>query len=91
MKTIFKYQLEVLNQQILTLPLGAEILTVQVQHEVVCLWALVNPKEKLEEERLIEMFGTGHSIEENKNWERVYLSTIQLSQGKLVFHIFYTS
>jgi hypothetical protein len=48
MKTIWKFKLENLDTQILTLPKNAELLTVQTQSETPCLWALVSPKNQRE-------------------------------------------
>jgi hypothetical protein len=87
-KRIFKYPLEVENKQVINLPKGSELLTVQTQFNKPQLWALVDPNEKEKEERYIEMFGTGHPINYNVDLERKYLSTYQLDGGNFVFHVF---
>lgn len=87
-KTIWKFELEVTGSQIIEMPIGSEILTVQVQNEIPCLWALVNPT-KNKEKRFIEMFGIGHKIMYyDMSVKRNYLGTFQLRDGLLMFHVF---
>ncbi len=68
------------------MPIGAELLTVQIQGGKPCLWAMVDPA-KDQSERHIEIFGTGNPIEESI-LERKYIGTYQLHGGSLVFHVF---
>lgn len=85
MKTIWKYTLEVIDNQLLELPEKSEILTVQMQHGYPQLWAIVNselPKEK----RHIRIHGTGHMVISVDNLK--YISTFQMEKGELVFHVF---
>jgi len=81
MKTIYKYPLEINDQQTVNLPSSARLLTVQVQNGVPCLWALVDTADR-ESPRLIQMFGTGHPSET----AGVYIATFQF--GPLLFHVF---
>ena len=83
-KTIYKYPLQIIDEQWVNIPKGAEILTVQIQNGIPCLWAKVDAQED-NERRLIEIIGTGNPI---SNSDRKYISTIQLEKGKLVFHVF---
>jgi hypothetical protein len=83
-QTIWKYPLEITDIQTLMMPEGAEILSAQMQGDVLCLWALVNqdaPKQRRE----IEVLGTGNPAPEAK---RRYISTVQMRGGTLVWHIF---
>jgi hypothetical protein len=86
-KQIFKYTLKTADSQVVILPKGSEILTIQTQFNEPQLWALVNPKE-VKEERYIEIFGTGHEINFDMGTERKYISTYQLDGGNYVFHVF---
>lgn len=86
-KSIFKYNLETTDRQTVLMPKGAEILTIQSQHEDAKLWALVDPNAPLEE-RIIEIFGTGHPVHCDMGVERKYIATYQLSGGNYVFHAF---
>lgn len=85
-KRIWKYQLHTTDTQNLTMPVGAEILTVQTQNGP-CLWVLVDPDAEMEK-RTIETFGTGHAIPDTPVGERKYIGTYQLHNGALVFHVF---
>ena len=86
MKTIYKYPLQVDDVQMVRMPQGATILDVQVQHGQPCVWALVDPARPLQD-RVFCMFGTGHEVP-TEDVVLVHLSTIQLSGGGLVFHVF---
>lgn len=86
-KTIWKFELEVTDNQVIEMPIGSELLTVQVQNGKPCLWALVNPT-KNKEKRFIEMFGTGHEIHYDMGISRNYLGTLQFHDGLLIVHVF---
>lgn len=89
MSTIWKYDLEVTDTQVLRLPRGAEFLTVQYQFQgsrgCPRLWALVDP-EQPPEKYTIYTFGTGHTIANAEGLS--YIGTYQLMDGELVFHVF---
>jgi hypothetical protein len=85
MKTIFKYKLAGLVSQTIEMPVGAEILDIQVQNGIPCIWALCDPYYSLEK-RVFELFGTGGEIPYRAN--RKYIGTYQLNNGNLVFHCF---
>ena len=71
------------------MPHGGQILTAQVQDqyqgEVLCLWALVDPESPYVSARQIMVIGTGSPVESTS---LVYISTVQMSGGALVWHIF---
>lgn len=83
-KRIFKYELSVDGTNI-SMPVGAEILTVQSQNRTLCLWALVDP-EAAKEIRYFEVFGTGHPIGYDAGVSREYIATVQ--DGGFVWHVF---
>lgn len=85
-KSIWKFPLKVEDNQSVFMPKGAEILTVQAQGGNPCIWALVNTEEPDEEQRLFQIFGTGHPVSDNI--ERKYINTFQVQEGTLVFHVF---
>jgi len=86
-KTVYKYPLIISGINEIMMPENAEILTVQVQDETPCLWALVDIKET-QKMRLFEVYGTGHPIYYEMGIERKYISTFQLHELGLVFHVF---
>ena len=85
MKSIFKYQLEVTGWQEVEIREGSKILCVQVQHGILCLWAMVDPHKSEMETVAIEIFGTGSTIPDGR---RDYIGTAQMADGKLVWHVF---
>jgi hypothetical protein len=87
-KKIYKYPLPMENVSTITMPKGAEVLTVQVQHGSPYVWAIVDDKAS-PERRNFEMFGTGFEMPETHFIEsRKYIGTIQLQRGDLVYHVF---
>ncbi len=71
---------------VFNMPEGSKILTIQMQNDKPCIWALVNPENKLEK-RGFKLFGTGQSIDDDMTKMR-YINTIQMHNGNLVFHLF---
>lgn len=82
---IYKYELEITDEQIIRLPFNAELLTVQMQGDKCCLWALVDPRNELNE-RTICIYGTGQPIPNEIRLK--YISTFQNPHLGLVFHAF---
>ena len=86
MKKIYKYPLEIEDTQFVELPLGAEILTAQMQGNQLCLWAMVNTSpEAINKNRRIEIIGTGSPV---PTGDLKYISTFQMMGGVLIFHVF---
>ncbi len=86
MKAIWKFLLSRAGDQEIELPRGAELLTVQVQRGVICLWAVVDPNTTERDLRTFYIVGTGHPMPENPMVE--YVGTIQELEGALVWHVF---
>jgi hypothetical protein len=85
--TIYKYPLKITGTQQIELPINAVLLTVQMQGETLCLWAKVEERNTVDD-RTIEIFGTGHPID---NYARSYIGTVQEecgADGVLVWHVF---
>lgn len=87
MQSIYKYPLSFIDTQEIELPTGAQVLTVQVQRDNLQLWALVDPEIETVEKRKFIVIGTGNPINDLINTV-VYISTIQIYGGALVFHVF---
>jgi len=86
-KAIFKYALLVTDRQEIEMPVGAKILTCQVQREKPCVWALVDPSAP-QEFRTFSTYGTGHPIYQEPG---EYVGTYQLESGGFVGHVFIDS
>ena len=80
---IWKYALPVVSRQIIEMPIGSQLLTVQTQADEPHLWALVDPGLPTEEREIL-MYGTGHPIDPPGR----YIGTFQQVDGTLVFHVF---
>jgi hypothetical protein len=80
---VFKYPLFAIDEQHLQLPIGAQILTVQMQGDMPFLWALVDDEKATEPHRVL-IRGTGHDADGVGR----YISTFQMGGGALVFHAF---
>ena len=86
-KTIWKFELETTANQTIEMPVNSEILSVQTQNEIPCIWVLVDPT-KTKEKRFIEVFATGIEVHDGIGVSRNYLGTYQLHRGFFVFHVF---
>jgi len=86
MKTVFKYPLTVRDYVEIPMPEGAEILAVQTQHGIPCLWARVDT-ERPDETRHFRISGTGHELSTTDEPLR-YVGTFQLQDGIFVGHLF---
>lgn len=84
-KVIYKYPVPLVDEPAVQLPRYAQVLTAQVQHGALQLWALVDPSEPVDAVQL-RIVGTGHAFADADQWR--YLSTFQLNGGALIFHVF---
>lgn len=85
MRIIWKFPLK-LGSQPLKVPKGSRILTVQIQHGTLMLWALVDPQ-AIVPFRLdtIHVIGTGNDLPDVvEKFE--YIATVQ--EGGFVWHVF---
>lgn len=82
-EVIFKYQLQIIQEQEIEMPAGAEILDIQLQNGKICLWAKIfDGSSKVN--RVFEMILTGASIPIISQ-RRIHLKTIQLDGYVLHF------
>lgn len=78
--TIWKFGLGLQNLNVIEMPPGAQLLDVQLQEGMLCLWAKVQPSEQTVA-RYIWMAGTGHVAPPGE-----YIATVQV--GPYVWHFF---
>ena len=88
MKKIFKYILEITDEQELILPMDSKILSVKEQYGDIVVYALVNTSIKGIEGYSFIIHGTGHNTIENID-NYIFLGTVKLKEGALMFHVFY--
>lgn len=86
MKTIWKFGLGIHDYQEVTMPVGAQILTVQCQDGRPYLWALVDP-DATRETRHFRIFGSGFDMPDCVGREH-HIGTVQQLGGALVWHVF---
>lgn len=86
MKTIYKYELNVLDYKIIKGKIE-KFLSVDYQKssERVCVWALIDDNLE-EEEFVISCYGTGHKLPYDVG---KYIGMVQLYSGEVVLHFFY--
>ena len=84
MRSVWKYTLRP-GLQSFGIPQGAVILHVHEQLGLVCLWALVEPEER-QSERTFDVVATGQQFD--LLGKCVYIGTVHLDGGSLVFHVF---
>jgi len=90
-REVWKYNLSLTNEQSVSMPDGAVVLTVQEQRGVLTFWALVNPEAR-RVDRSFRIVGTGHPVDLPADqaptltlgWH--YIDTVQM--GLLVWHVF---
>lgn len=85
MTTIYKYGLRITGEQVIHMPLGARMLTAQMQDGDLFVWAMVDTAQPLEKV-CFRIFGTGQEL--GALGDIPYLGTVQ--DGGLVWHVFYT-
>jgi hypothetical protein len=83
-KTIWKITLKTQHLQDIETPAGAEILYVDKQHGLLCLWFLCDPAQP-SVKRKIMIAGTGFAEVPNGS---KYHGTVLLEGGHLVLHAF---
>ncbi len=84
MTQIWKFPLEVIDDQYINVPKGAKPLSVDVQNGTPCVWAEVDPGAPADSIH-IRIFRTGHNISGSG---LQFVGTFQLYGGSFVGHVF---
>ena len=82
---IFKYPLEIVDEQLVHVPIGAKILTAAFQYEKLFLWVEID-ENPVHQDKKIRIIGTGHEFTNSTHLE--YITTVQQYDGKLIWHIY---
>lgn len=88
MYSIWKFVLESQENQMLEIPLGAEILSTETQGDEIVIYALVNTEQTEKEYKDVRVYGTGVAIPDVIT-EYNFLGTANLYNGSMMFHVFY--
>jgi hypothetical protein len=86
MKTIYKYPIEITDEQTVSMPIGAQILSAQMQGTQLCIWALVEVG-NVNCNRRVRIFGTGNTVKLDGNWK--FVDSVQ--ERIFVWHVFVES
>lgn len=86
MKTIHKFQIPIQDDFVLDLPLNAEVLCVQMQRDVPCVWVLLDTKDLATIARRFRIIGTGNPISDDEKLRHV--GTFQTEGERFVWHLF---
>ena len=84
MKSIWKFPLELREEQVVEMPLDSKILSVADQGGQIVIWAEVYTEHRTEQV-FFHIFGTGAVIPPSR-CQRHYIGTVQLN--RLVWHIY---
>ena len=83
-KTIWKFPLAVEQSQWITVPNDAQVLSIDVQSGIPCLWMLLGYSDAPMASREIRCFGTGQDVEASHDQ---FIGTVLV--GSLVWHYFW--
>lgn len=84
MRKIYKYAISVTDEQVIAIPDGSRILTVQRQRDHVFIWIEIDPEEKQMRTLQVYTVATGASF----SGRGIYLGTYQLFGGDLIYHVY---
>ena len=84
MWTIFKYPLEITDEQLIPLPMDARVLSVGLSGGRPCLWALVDSALPPAPWR-IHIYGTGQPVD---HAQHEFIGTVVDDRRGLVWHVF---
>ena len=87
MRAIYKYLIPVQNEFEIPMPVSSEVLAVQVQHGVPCIWCLLNPGNATKN-RKFRIYPTGFEIPDKYIDAMRYVGTFQLEEGDFIGHLF---
>lgn len=87
LKKIFKYELDIVGIQNISMPNGAKVISAHLQNGKICIWALVDEMAS-KKEKQIAIIGAGHKISIPINdFEFYFVGTVVFS-SLLTFHVF---
>lgn len=87
-RTIWKFPIPNMGEFSLNMPMGAKMLTVQMQGNVPTIWAEVDPKAPTVDYGFAAHPTGGTPFD--TTWAE-YIDTFQMLDGALVFHLYYLS
>lgn len=87
MNKIYKYEIDLTDEQVITLPESAKILSIIEQRNHIMLYALVDIEHvNTTTNKKIRIVGTGQQFPDSELWD--FVSTVSLDGGLFVWHVF---
>ena len=86
MQTIHKQMITFHHEQQIMLPIGAQVLTIEMQFDQPCIWYLCDPSKPVVA-HTIRVVGTGIALPDDMNLF-IYKGTMQIRDGEVVYHAF---
>lgn len=86
---VYKYKLKKVGETVLEMPVGAEVLCLQLQYGEPVIWALVD-KDAPTMLRKFQFYATGEPLIPPMT-KANYIGTCQVARGELIFHLFETT
>ncbi len=83
---IYKYKLEIVDEQIISLPEGSKVLSAKEQNGDICIWVLIDHVTPCEN-RTFYIFGTGNPILRHVE-EMNFVGTVFTHDKALVWHVY---
>jgi len=84
---IFKYELEITDSQVVSMPIGALVISAKEQNGKLCIWALVDTRCS-NKDKTIRISGTGHDVDfPIGDYSFYFVDTVVMSNG-LVWHVY---
>ena len=83
MKRIFKYPIQIISEQEIEMPQGAEVIHAGLDPQgLMCIWAIVDPRNEAEPVSIL-VYGTGESMPFDP---AKHISSFQ--DGQFMWHVF---
>ena len=87
MKKIFRYPLQIIDEQFIEIPYGGKILSVKEKDNELSLWALVETGNlNLSVSTKITIVGTGNPADHID--DHIFIDTVITHMGQMVWHVF---
>ena len=88
-KKIYKYKLQITDYQEIEVPIGYQILSLDVQDNMPHIWILIDPLQEEKMKLKFSFYATGQDIDCGNMKYIDYIGTVHLCNGSLVYHCFF--
>lgn len=86
-RRIFKYELKLDTVNIVSMPKGAEVISVIEQNNGIVVYAIVDPDETQMVDKVFTIVGTGRDMTFDAD-DYVFLGTVSMFAGRYIWHVF---